>query len=825
MTIQVDNSYPSVQITSPAAGTTWAVGDTITFSGSATDAQDGNLSNTLDWDLILYHCAGAICHKHPITGWDNVAGASFVAPDHEYPSFLQLDVTATDSSGASSTASLRLDPQTIDLLFESAPSGLELVVGNQAPEATPFTRTVIRKSVNSLSAISPQTLSGSTYSFSQWSDGLAQTHQVTANQAATYRATYEIPPVTPCTSELPAVTDATWQRNGSAIVSGSAVQLTAAVNSQTGSVVYTQAMASAGLHVCFDAQITGGSGADGMTLMLLDASAGNGALGAGGSGLGFGGLPGMAVALDTYQGTGDPSDNFVGVADTRDGRWTALPGHQHRHSYARGQRHHPSRGAGGQRTAAGHIGRDPGAGCGVRQPAEPGAARLQCRHRWPEQSAPGQQRPGRRAHHHHARPAGGQPTSVGFGSVAVGSSATANVVLSNTGGSSLSLSSVTLPTSPFSAVAPTIGAGTVIPAGGSVTQVVRFAPTATGPATGSLSVTPNTGQGPITVSLSGSGTSPPPCTSELPAVTDATWQRNGSAIVSGSAVQLTAAVNSQTGSVVYTQAMASAGLHVCFDAQITGGSGADGMTLMLLDASAGNGALGAGGSGLGFGGLPGMAVALDTYLGTGDPSDNFVGVADTGTVDGLHYLGTNTAIRMLEGSGTIPVEVRVVNGRLQVTLDGTLVLDVASGTLPSQVRLGFSAATGGLNNRHLVSNVRVDVPTTTTPGQLVVQPTSIGFGSVAVGSSATANVVLSNTGGSSLSLSSVTLPTSPFSAVAPTIGAGTVIPAGGSVTQVVRFSPSATGPATGSMTVTPNTGQGPITVSLSGSGRARPGSW
>ena len=273
---------------------------------------------------------------------------------------------------------------------------------------------------------------------------------------------------------------------------------------------------------------------------------------------------------------------------------------------------------------------------------------------------------------------------------------------------------------------------------------------------------------------------------------------------------------------MYTQAMASAGLHVCFDAQITGGTGADGMTLMLLDASAGNGALGAGGSGLGFGGLPGMAVALDTYLGTGDPSDNFVGVADTGTVDGLHYLGTNTAIRMLEGSGTIPVEVRVVNGRLQVTLDGTLVLDVASGTLPSQVRLGFSAATGGLNNRHLVSNVRVDVPTTTTPGQLVVQPTSIGFGSVAVGSSATANVVLSNTGGSSLSLSSVTLPTSPFSAVAPTIGAGTVIPAGGSVTQVVRFSPSATGPATGSLSVTPNTGQGPITVSLSGSGTSPP---
>ena len=65
------------------------------------------------------------------------------------------------------------------------------------------------------------------------------------------------------------------------------------------------------------------------------------------------------------------------------------------------------------------------------------------------------------------------------------------------------------------------------------------------------------------------------------------------------------------------------------------------------------------------------------------------------------------------------------------------------------------------------------------------------------GTSATANVVLTNTGGSSLTLSAVTLPAAPFSADAPVLTAGTVIPAGGSVTQVVRFSPTAVGVGVG----------------------------
>src|SRR5204863_277900 len=70
------------------------------------------------------------------------------------------------------------------------PTGLQLTVGSTS-SATPFTRTVIVGSSNSLSAASPQTLNGTSYQFSSWSDGGAQTHNVTAPaNPATYTATY-----------------------------------------------------------------------------------------------------------------------------------------------------------------------------------------------------------------------------------------------------------------------------------------------------------------------------------------------------------------------------------------------------------------------------------------------------------------------------------------------------------------------------------------------------------------------------------------------------------------------------------------------------------
>ena len=196
------NTAPTPVIESPTPGTTWRVGELISFTGSASDAEDGALpASAFAWNLVMHHCPSN-CHTHPIQTFDNVAAGSFNAPDHEYPSYLELSLTATDSGGLTGTTSVRLDPRTVVLTFHSAPAGLDLVIGN-VRKATPFGETVILGSMNTISAPSPQTLDGREHVFSSWSDGGAQTHTITAAAATTYTATYTGPAPPPPTDTPP----------------------------------------------------------------------------------------------------------------------------------------------------------------------------------------------------------------------------------------------------------------------------------------------------------------------------------------------------------------------------------------------------------------------------------------------------------------------------------------------------------------------------------------------------------------------------------------------------------------------------------------------
>ena len=187
--ISAGNTPPTATITSPTPGLTWKVGDPISFAGSATDQQNGNLpASALSWKLTLEHCPSN-CHEHDIQTWTGVSSGSFVAPDHEYPSYLVLKLTATDSGGLSDTQTISFYPKTATLSLASSPTGLQLSL-NGTVFTTPFTKQVILNSVNGLSAPTPQTLGGSTYDFSSWSDGGARVHSITATGNRSLSATY-----------------------------------------------------------------------------------------------------------------------------------------------------------------------------------------------------------------------------------------------------------------------------------------------------------------------------------------------------------------------------------------------------------------------------------------------------------------------------------------------------------------------------------------------------------------------------------------------------------------------------------------------------------
>lgn len=196
--VAVDNPpspAPVVTIDDPTSALHWRVGQTVPFTGRAADAQDGPLpASAMSWRLTLQHCATPTsCHAHVVQNFPGIASGSFAAPDHEFPSYLELTLTATDSDGNSSSSTVRLDPQTVVLNFASSPSQAQLTV-NSTTQRTPFSRTVIVGSNNSISAPSPQNLPplNLRYRWTRWSDGGAQTHNITApTTSATYTATYQ----------------------------------------------------------------------------------------------------------------------------------------------------------------------------------------------------------------------------------------------------------------------------------------------------------------------------------------------------------------------------------------------------------------------------------------------------------------------------------------------------------------------------------------------------------------------------------------------------------------------------------------------------------
>ena len=395
---------------------------------------------------------------------------------------------------------------------------------------------------------------------------------------------------------LPAPTSAGWKFNGSAKMVGTGLETTPVTKSVKGTAFWPTGVTSANLHVAFDARLTGGTGGEGMSLVLADTAKGATAASLGGVGglLGFGGISGLAVALDTHKNATDPSSNFVGISNGKSKTSGAL-------SWIATSTLVPS-----LRAASVHV----------------------------------------------------------------------DVFVTAPGLLVLVNGSVVLSTA------------VVVPAN----VLVGFSG-----ATGSLT--------------DGHTVSNVAVTRTIPGVTPPRWHLNGSATIAPPALQLTdAATAGAAGSAFFSTPVASNYVKVAFDAAIGGGSGADGLTLTFANAAAGAtpSSLGTAGGGLGFSGIPGVAVALDTYQNAANPSANFVGITDGGLTpasDQLHWLATTNAVPQLRGT-PVHVVALLANGVITVLVNGRQVLTKAV-SVSSQVLIGFTGGNGGITDRHAVSNVAV----------------------------------------------------------------------------------------------------------------------
>ena len=139
-----------------------------------------------------------------------------------------------------------------------------------------------------------------------------------------------------------------------------------------------------------------------------------------------------------------------------------------------------------------------------------------------------------------------------------------------------------------------------------------------------------------------------------------------------------------------------------------------------------------------------------------------------------------------------------VNAGAAGTVTGTLTVTGDSGSSPAAATLTAAAVAAG-------------------QPQLSVGQSAIDFGSVAVGSKGTANLVLTNAGNANLTVSSITVAGTGFTISG--IGATQTISAGQSAQGTVTFTPVAAGSASGSVTIVSNDPTNPtLRLSLSGTG-------
>jgi hypothetical protein len=173
-----------------------------------------------------------------------------------------------------------------------------------------------------------------------------------------------------------------------------------------------------------------------------------------------------------------------------------------------------------------------------------------------------------------------------------------------------------------------------------------------------------------------------------------------------SGVELTQADHDLVGAAWLDGDVSTAALDLSFDLSASGGSGGDGVALVLADAALPP-VVGGGGSGLGASWLPASVIGFDTYQNDGDPASGFVFSTDFHLQPDLQRTTVSGQVS-LHGS-TRHVQVHVDGTRLTVTVDGNLVLDgPRPQALPDLVKVGFTAATGLATDRHVVSSVTVN---------------------------------------------------------------------------------------------------------------------
>jgi glucose/arabinose dehydrogenase len=172
------NRPPVATIVTPVSGTLYSAGETILYSGVATDPEDGQLpARAFTWQIDFHHDA----HVHPfITATSGADRSGFTIPATGETSpnvWYRIILTVTDSGGATHTVFRDVFPRTSNIMLATSPAGLKLTLDGQTV-TTPFSFVSVVGMQRTLGVVSSQAGCELFYEFNSWADGGAATRTI-----------------------------------------------------------------------------------------------------------------------------------------------------------------------------------------------------------------------------------------------------------------------------------------------------------------------------------------------------------------------------------------------------------------------------------------------------------------------------------------------------------------------------------------------------------------------------------------------------------------------------------------------------------------------
>lgn len=192
----------------------------------------------------------------------------------------------------------------------------------------------------------------------------------------------------------------------------------------------------------------------------------------------------------------------------------------------------------------------------------------------------------------------------------------------------------------------------------------------------------------------------------------ATWHFEGTALWDSSNgwVQLTNTSTDQAGTAFQTtETVDASNVVIEFSFYVSGGSGADGLSLTALDSARMTSFVGSTGGGIGYYGMPGWSLEVDTWY-NGEYNDPTTEDHLSVHIDGdVANPVTWATLPEMEDGAWHTLAATVSDGWMTVTVDGVTYIDQAiTGLTSFPAYVGFTAATGASTNYHLIDALAVE---------------------------------------------------------------------------------------------------------------------